>query len=197
MVGLMAYNSMFDIEAAEYDIWYQTPEGRYADTLEWEGERGTVHDTSRSLEQKYRSAVAGLYARLRSNYDTIYEKFGDEGLTLIADMSRRYGLEVAERARKRVEGDDIRSVGEYIARIFETVNAEFEVIEEGDDKLIIKAYRCPLNFDKPGMCLAHTVMEKTVVEELGSNLTYRIGKSIPAGDPYCEHILETKPLTQA
>ena len=32
-------------------------------------------------------------------------------------------------------------------------------------------------------------MERTVVEELNPDLTYRIGKSIPAGDPYCEHIL--------
>jgi len=32
-------------------------------------------------------------------------------------------------------------------------------------------------------------MEKTVVEELNPSLTYRIGKSIPAGDSYCEHII--------
>ena len=106
-------------------------------------------------------------------------------------------MEVAQRARKRVRGDDIRSVGDYIARIFETVGVGFEVVEVDRNKLIIKASYCPLNFDKPEMCLAHTMMEKTVVEELGNNLTYRIGKSIPAGDPYCEHILETKPLPKA
>lgn len=155
-----------------------------------------AHNTGRSLEQKYRSAVAGLYARLRSNYDTIYEKFGDEGIKLIADMSRRYGLEVAERARKRVKGDDIRSVGEYIMRIFETMGAEVEVAEINENMMVIKSLRCLLNFDKSEMCLAHTTMEKTVVEELGPNLTYRIGKSTPAGDPYCEHIIEVKSLTQ-
>ena len=143
-----------------------------------------TYNTSRSLEQKYRGAVAGLYARLRSNYDTIYEEFGDKGIKLIADMSHRYGLEVAERARKRVRGDDIRSVGEYVMRIFET-------------RMVIKVTHCPLNFDKPEMCLAHTTMEKTVVEELSPNLTYRIGKSIPAGDPYCEHIIEIKTPLQA
>jgi hypothetical protein len=42
------------------------------------------------------------------------------------------------------------------------------------------------------MCLAHATMEKTVVEELNPKLTYRIGKSIPAGDTYCEHIIEAK-----
>jgi hypothetical protein len=30
------------------------------------------------------------------------------------------------------------------------------------------------------------------VEELNPQLTYRIGKSIPAGNPYCEHIIERK-----
>ena len=51
---------------------------------------------------------------------------------------------------------------------------------------------CPLHFDKPEMCLAHTIMEKTVVEELNPDLTYRIGKSIPAGDDCCEHIIEAR-----
>lgn len=55
-------------------------------------------ESDRDLEELYRSAVAGLYARLRSNYNFLYEKFGDEGLNLIAEMSRSYGLEVAERA---------------------------------------------------------------------------------------------------
>ena len=154
-----------------------------------------AYETGRSLEQRYRSAVAGLYARLRSNYDALYEKFGDGGIKLIADMSRRYGQEVAKRAKKRVEEGDIKAVGEYLIRIFETVGEEFEVVEVNENKLIIKAFRCPLNFDKPEMCLAHTTMEKTVVEELGPNLTYRIGKSIPAGDPYCEHIIEVKSPT--
>jgi hypothetical protein len=50
------------------------------------------HKNKRSLEQIYRSAVSGLYARLRSNDDFIYGKFGDDGIKLIADMSREYGL---------------------------------------------------------------------------------------------------------
>jgi len=42
------------------------------------------------------------------------------------------------------------------------------------------------------MCQAHTTFEQTVVAALGPNLIYRIGKSIPAGDPCCEHIIEVK-----
>jgi hypothetical protein len=64
--------------------------------------------------------------------------------------------------------------------------------EKYKNKVIIKVNRCPLDFDIPEMCLAHTTMEKTVVEELNPNLIYRIGMSIPAGDSCCEHILEIK-----
>ena len=39
----------------------------------------------------------------------------------------------------------------------------------------------------------HSVELGPVVEELNPGLTYRIGRSIPAGDPYCEHIIETRP----
>ena len=159
-----------------------------------------AHNTTRSLEQRYKSGVAGLYARLKSNYDWICERFGDEeGVKIITDMSRRYGLQVAERLRKKVTGSDVKSVGGALIRIFESVGGEVkdEYVERSENKIVLKAPRCPLNFDKPGMCLAHTTMEKTVIEQLAPNLTYRIGKSIPAGDPYCEHIIEVKTPPQA
>ena len=46
------------------------------------------------------------------------------------------------------------------------------------------------------MCLAYTMMEKTVVEELNPELIYSVGKSIPAGDSYCEHIIEIRSLEE-
>ncbi len=154
-----------------------------------------IHEDPRTLEQVYRSAVSGLYARLRSNYDFLYRRLGDDGLKLIADMSREYGIEVAKRARKKLSGNDLASVAGYLLRIFDTVARGRDLVstvEEKKDKFIIKVDRCPLDFDKPEMCLAHTTMEKTVVEELNPDLTYRIGKSIPAGDHCCEHIVEIK-----
>jgi hypothetical protein len=151
--------------------------------------------SGRTMEELYRSAVAGLYARLRSNYDFLYERLGNEGIELIAEMSRRYGLEIAERAKKRLKENDVSSVAKYLLRIFETVGwnkGEEGSIEMSETRAVIRADECPLHFDKPEMGLAHTTMEKTVVETLNPQLTYHIGKSIPAGDLYCEHIVERK-----
>ena len=152
-----------------------------------------MSNDERTLEQVYHSAVSGLYARLRSNYDFIYQKFGDDGIKLIADMSRYYGLSIAQRARERLEDNDLISVANYLLRIFDTVNRRkgYESqVEWRDNRVVIRAERCILRFDMPEMCQAHTTLEKTVVEELNPNLRYRIGKSLPAGDPYCEHIIE-------
>ena len=152
-------------------------------------------ENRRTLEQVYRSAISGLYARLRSNYDYIYKKFGDEGLKLISDMSREYGLTVAARAKNRLKSNDLPSVAQYLLRIFETVTYDKhydEQVKMNNEIIIIKIDECPLHFTNPAMCLAHTTMEKTVVEELNPDLIYHIGKSIPAGDIYCEHILEIK-----
>jgi hypothetical protein len=152
-------------------------------------------EDQRSLEQVYRSAVSGLYARLRSNYDFLYRRFGDDGLKLIEEMSREYGISVANRAKARLAGNDLDTVAEYLLRIFDTVARARDLItttEKNKDKIVIKVNRCPLDLDIPKMCQAHTTMEKTVVEELNPNLSYRIGKSIPAGDDCCEHILEKK-----
>ena len=152
-------------------------------------------ENKRTLQQVYHSAVSGLYARLRNNYDFIYRKFGDEGLKLIAEMSREYGLTVAERAKKQMKSNDLPAVAGYLLRIFETVTYDKhydEKVEMDNDKVIIKIDECPLHFTDPKMCQAHTAMERTVVEELNPDLAYCIGKSIPAGDAYCEHILEIK-----
>ena len=150
----------------------------------------------RSLEQVYRSAVSGLYARLESNYDFIYSKFGDDGIKLISDMSHEYGLSIASRAKKRQKSNDLTSVAGYLLRIFNTVSWDkkdfTELVEVDDYRVVIKARECPLHFKNQQICLAHTTMEKTVVETLNPGLRYRIGKSIPAGDAYCEHIIEIR-----
>ncbi|MFC1952973.1 hypothetical protein ACFLWR_02460 [Chloroflexota bacterium] len=154
-----------------------------------------MKDGNRNLEQIYRSAVSGLYGRLRSNYDFIWNKMGDDGLKLIEDMSREYGLSIGERAKDALERNDISSVSDYLMRIFETVSWGKDTIQleqVSPEKVIIRVSACPLNFDKPDLCLAHTTMEQTVVEELNPALNYRIGKSIPAGNEYCEHIIEIR-----
>jgi hypothetical protein len=110
-------------------------------------------------------------------------------------MSRDYGLDVARRAKEKLASNDINSVAQYLIRIFNTVSWGknlTELIEVSPARGIIKVSECPLHFENPMMCKAHTCMEKTVVEELNPTLSYRIGKSIPGGDSYCEHIIEDK-----
>jgi hypothetical protein len=154
-----------------------------------------TQEDQRTLEQVYRSAVSGLYSRLRSNYDFLYRKFGDDGLKLIADMSQEYGLTVAQRAKARPASNDLHSVAEYLLRIFDTVargRGLISTVEKGNDRVVITVDRCPLDFDLSEMCMAHTTMEKTLVETLNPGLIYRIGKSIPAGHRCCEHIIEKR-----
>ncbi len=138
--------------------------------------------------------MAGLYARLRSNYDFIYRRFGDEGLTLIEEMGREYGKAVADRAAKHLKNNELESVASYLIRIFDTMGhgepGFIETIREGNSRVVIRVSRCPLNFQLPAMCQAHTAMERTVVESLNPELSYRIGSSIPAGHAFCEHIIE-------
>lgn len=149
------------------------------------------------LERKYRSAIAGLLPRIKMIYDGIYERFGEDGLELIRDVSRRYGLETAERAKRRVEGRNTKAIGAYLLRVFSMLVEKpeeigLEVTEFSEEKVVIKVTRCPYPFDKVEICEAHTTMERTLVEELGENLSYEVAKSIPAGDPCCEHVIKRK-----
>jgi len=128
----------------------------------------TLEKDERTLEKTYHSAVSGLYARLRSNHDFMYGELGEDGIKLIAAMSRKYGLSIVERAKTRLEDNSLSSVANYLIRIFNTVirgkNGSPELLLVGDSRVVIKAYECPLHFNNPQMCLAHTAMEKTVVE---------------------------------
>jgi len=145
-----------------------------------------------SVERKYRSATAGLTRRIKLIYAGIYERFGEEGLNLIRDISDRYGLELLERAQKKVEWNNVKSIGLYLVRIFNTIEGNGEVTEFTDDRVVIKVNQCPYLFEDMKMCEAHTTMEKVLAENLGENLCYHIPKSIPKGNSYCEHVIERK-----
>ena len=144
------------------------------------------------IEKRYKSVTAGLVRRIKLLYEAIYDKYGDDGLELIRDVGRKYGTEIAERAKKRVKDDDIESVARYVIRIFNTLRGNGKVVEFSDKRVVIRVWECPYPWEKPEVCEAHTQMEKTLVESLGKNLCYRISKSIPKGDPYCDHIIEYK-----
>ena len=144
------------------------------------------------IEKRYKSVTAGLVRRIKILYDAIYDRYGDDGLELIRDVGRKYGLEIAERAKKRVKPDDIESVARYVIRIFNTLRGNGKVVEFSDKRVVIRVWQCPYPWEQPEVCAAHTQMEKTLVETLGKNLCYRISRSIPKGDPYCDHIIEYK-----
>jgi len=154
-----------------------------------------VTQDNRTLEQVYRSAVKGLYARITSYYNYLYNRFGQEGVEMISDMSREYGESIVPRAKKALGDNDLESVAAYLLRIFRTVDWNtdgIKLVSKSPEEIIIRVEDCPLHFKNPELCLAHTTMEKTVVEGLNPNIKYSIGKSIPSGDGFCEHILSLK-----
>lgn len=156
----------------------------------------TIKD-ERSIEQRYISMLGGLYGRFKSNYDTICAVLGEEqGLKLINEMSRCYALELVERAKAKLPDTGINSVAGYIMRIFTNVSLPDKkgtsTDGTGKERFVFKAEKCPLRLDNYRICLAHTNMEKVLVETLNPELTHRVGMSLAKGDPYCEHIVEYK-----
>lgn len=143
------------------------------------------------LERKYRSVVAGLTARIKAIYDAVYDRFGEEGLRLIEDVSGTYGREIAGRAGERVKTNDVKSTALFLLHIFDLVSyaSEPEVTEFSDERVVIRVDKCPYPLERPEICRAHTTMEINLVRALSPELDYRIGKCVPAGDEYCEHIV--------
>ncbi|MGD8415228.1 MAG: hypothetical protein PVF33_13395 [Candidatus Latescibacterota bacterium] len=142
--------------------------------------------------EKYHRAVPGYMRRLRDVYEAVYERFGDAGLDLIREVSTQYGAEIAANVKKRADLKGVGQVGKYLLKVFDMVSDDWEVREFSPDRLVIGVRRCPYPFSRDQICKAHTCMEQSLVAGLDDTLEYRIGRSIPQGDPYCEHILTRK-----
>ncbi len=142
------------------------------------------------VEKRYKSVTAGLTRRIKILYEAIYEKYGKDGLELIRDVGNNYALEIAGRAKGKVIFNDLKSVALYIIRIFNTLRGNGKVVEFSNKRVVIRVFQCPYKWQGKDICEAHTQMEKKLVETLGTNLCYKITKSIPRGDAYCDHCIE-------
>jgi hypothetical protein len=142
-----------------------------------------------SFEQKYHRAVPGYMKRLRSVYEAVFDRFGNEGLDLIRQVSRDFGERVGTNVVKRCELKGTAQVGRYLLKVFDMVCDDWAIGEFSEERLVITVSRCPYGFTREEICRAHTCMEEALVGSLDGDLEYRIGRSIPQGDPVCEHIL--------
>jgi hypothetical protein len=141
------------------------------------------------LEEKYDRAVSGYMQRIADLYAAIADRFGEEGLELIREVSCEYGRRIAENVKKKRDLKGVAEVGKYLLKVFDMVSDDLEITEFNDERLVISVSRCPYPFHREEICRAHTHMEKTLVATLDPDLEHYVGKSIPKGDSCCEHIV--------
>jgi len=143
-------------------------------------------------EEKYYSVVPGLLRRIKNLYENIYKEFGADGLELIRKNSDEYGKEIGRRVKARGELKGIYEVGSFLIKVFDNVAENWEITYLDENKLVIRVPKCPYPFESVAICKAHIQMERSLIKSLDENLDYWVGKSIPSGDDYCEHILVQK-----
>jgi hypothetical protein len=145
-----------------------------------------------TFEEKYNRAVPGYMKRLCHVYEAVHDRFGEEGLDLIRQVSKEYGTRIAMNVKKKRQLKGVAEVGKYLLKVFDMVSDDWDIGEYTQDRLVITVSRCPYPFTRKEVCRAHTCMEHALVTTLDENLDYRIGRSLPQGDPVCEHILIKK-----
>jgi hypothetical protein len=142
--------------------------------------------------EKYHRAVPGYMRRIGMLYEALYERFGDEGLALIRDVSTEYGARIGENVQKRRPLRGVADVGRYLLKVFDMVTPDWRIEEFTQDRLVIGVERCPYGFAHDEVCQAHTCMEQALVAALDPKLEYSVDRSIPRGDQQCEHLLESR-----
>jgi hypothetical protein len=141
------------------------------------------------LDKRYRSNLKGLLIRIRKLYDAIVDRFGEDGLKLIEDVSAGYGREISARVRAREGNMDLKDVGLFIVKVFNGMRSEGAISEWTEDRIAIDVDECPYPFTRCEICAAHTRMEEELVKGLNPDLDYVIEKSIPRGDELCRHVI--------
>ena len=144
------------------------------------------------LDKRYRSNLKGLLVRIRNLYEAIEDRFGDEGLKLIEEVSSQYGREIAEKVRARQGEMDLHQVALFLVKVFNGMCSEGEIPEWSEDRVVISVPECPYPFTRPQICAAHTTMEENLVKGLNPDLDYVIEKCIPRGDSVCWHVLKKR-----
>jgi len=133
-----------------------------------------------------------FYRILRATYDAILDAYPTNGLTMIKEASAEYGRLTAERLIEQGwDKKDIKSIGDLLLRMFNTVDPGVaKITSQTDDEVVIRAKWCSYPLKDHTVCISHLEMEYMLVRILsGGTLEHSIGKSIPCGDPYCEHVV--------
>ncbi len=151
-----------------------------------------VEITERPVDVRYKGVLRGLLTRIKGLYDAVYDRYGEDGLDLIREVSSSYGRNIALKVRGDEYPWSIKDVGLYLVKVFNNMRSEGEVTEFTDERVAIKVPLCPYPFDKVEICQAHTSMERALVQGLNPELDYEIELSVPAGDPFCLHVLKKR-----
>ncbi len=141
------------------------------------------------LEIRRRHTINSLLNRILRIYEAIYDRFGEEGLELIREVSVEYGTEIGKRAVKNKDEWTIQDIGLFLVKVFSNVYGEGEIVDFNDNRVSIKVYECVYPFRNPDICAAHTNMERALVQTLNPNMDYFIEESIPRGDSCCLHVV--------
>jgi len=148
------------------------------------------------FELSCRRTINSLLNRILGLYEALYDRYGEDGLDLIRDVSTDYGRAIAERARGDGKPWDILKIGLFLVKVFNNVYGEGEVVDFNTDRVSIRVDRCVYPFRKVEICAAHTTMERTLVQGLNPAMDYVIEKSIPGGDECCLHVVKPRMLSR-
>ena len=143
-------------------------------------------------EKIYQGTIRGLVERIRRLYETIYQRFGDEGLDLIREVSREYGRQIADNTKSKYGEMELQQLALFLVRIFNGMLGEGKITQWSEEKVTIMVRHCPYPFTNPAICAAHTTMEKALVQGINPGLDYIIERCIPSGDTECWHTLKKR-----
>jgi hypothetical protein len=125
------------------------------------------------------------------------ERWGEEGLTAIAEVFREEGRTQAELARKKgLKGNDCLAAAEIITATYDILHFMPEVFEKKREKFSIEICkydgRCPFHITNPRICDAMFQWEKTLAKTIHPDIEVSYPELIASGGKADNIIFEMK-----
>jgi predicted hydrocarbon binding protein len=134
-----------------------------------------------------------MYANIGNLCKAFYEKYGNEAIPIIKNMSEHSGAKSGEMMQSMLKSRDMKSIAELF-KMWEMMGMKLEVLEVSDDTLRFKTPTCMLGIENTSKELCEAMMnsDKAMMGALlGKEVKIEIPKSLAVGDDYCEVVFTT------
>lgn len=149
----------------------------------------------KSAFKGFRPMIQNFYEMWGELCKAFYNKYGQDAIPIITEVSARSGAAQAEMIQKMMPVKDMKDLGEVWKTFDSMMEMGVEIVELTDDKIHFRVPKCIVGIEGTSKELCEAMMTsdaKMASTLMGQEMEMEILKSIAVGDKECELVFSKK-----